>query len=116
MAFQAKRKFPRVSGREAVRIRSSSGVEYATFEDISSGGLRLWLEHPIKVGDLLELEFDLPSDWVDAKQTRSMRRPARVVRAVQKGDSYEIGVQFLDAMPEISRHLGSAIDDQAGPF
>lgn len=116
MAFQAKRKFPRKYGREAVRLWTKSGVVYSNFEDISLGGLRLWLEHSLKPGEILEVEFDLPTDWVEASRHRSLRRPARVVRCAARGDFYEVGVQFLDAPPDWMRQISKPIDDQAGPF
>jgi hypothetical protein len=106
MAFLAKRRFPRETRREGVKIVSAQGVEYGTFEDISAGGLKLTLDRSADVGEILELEFRPRSGEKD------IHAPVRVVRSMKKGRDFEIGVVFLGSFPQ----LASLVDPKQGPF
>ncbi len=113
MAFQAKRKFQRSVQREAVRITSKAGVEYATYEDLSGGGLKLWLDHPLEKDSSLSLEFTLRPQ---SDRTQEVVVMARVVRCVKINDGYEVGVQFVN-LADSTRHIIQRLfASEDGPF
>jgi hypothetical protein len=105
MAFQAKRKFKRSVQREAVRLLTPSGLEYATFEDLSAGGLKLWMDHEMEPGTMIDLDFC------------SIRTMGRVVRSIKKNDGcFEVGVQFIDLQSSTRALIEKLVDSEEGPF
>lgn len=114
MAFQAKRKFKRSVTREGVRLMTPSGLEYSTFEDLSAGGLKLWLDHEIDSGVMIELEFSLSA--ASAAPKNSLRVMGRVVRSVKKENGFEVGVQFIDLQSSTRAFLEKLVDSSEGPF
>jgi|GEM_PF-4653887 len=114
MAFQAKRQYVRRSSREAVRILSRVGVEYATFEDISAGGLKLWMKRNTIPGEVLKLEFLLP--YSGAGRYQDMKIDVIVVRSEKKEERYEVGVKFIE-LPQGKRLLlETVVDCTSGSF
>lgn len=114
MAFEAKRQFSRKTSREAVKILSSRGVEYATFEDISAGGLKLWMERPAESGEALQLEFYLP--YAGKGRHLDLVVDARVVRSIKRDSHYEVGVKFTELKPDDVERLKTVVDVQQGRF
>ncbi len=114
MAFKAKRQFQRSSLREGAKIRTANGIEYSTLEDLSAGGLRLYLDHDVALGSLLELSFTVRS--LSTGRSEEVKTMARVVRSVKEKDSYFVGVQFLDLKEEWRRSLQAMVDSKEGPF
>lgn len=113
MAFLAKRQYPRSALREGIRIRSSRGVEYSTLEDLSAGGLKLFLDHDLDLGSVLELSFSIRIAGSKPSEFSAM---GRVVRSVKQGTDYFIGVQFLDLDEKARQSLQAMVDSGEGPF
>lgn len=113
MAFMAKRQYPRSSLREGVRIRSDRGVEYATIEDLSAGGLKIYLDHDLAVGSLLELSFSVRVSGAKVEEISVM---GRVVRSIKHDMAFFIGVQFMDLNEKYRQSLHAMVDSGDGPF
>ena len=107
MAFEAKRKFKRSVQREAVRILTASGLEYATFEDLSAGGLKLWLDHEVPSGLMMELEFSLRASSGDL--ISNLKVLGRVVRCIKQSSGFEVGIHFVDLPQAARRSLSMAL-------
>jgi len=114
MAFQAKRKYTRKTGREAVKILSQRGVEYATFEDISAGGLKLWMDRSIEAGEVMQVEFLLP--YVGHGRHLGLEVDAQVVRCIKRDKAFEVGVKFLRLSDSEWQQLETAVDCTKGSF
>lgn len=113
MAFQAKRRFQRSVQREAVKILSKAGIEYATYEDLSAGGLRLWLDHEVDLGTLYELEFKLR---VWGQSPLEILVQGRVVRCVKIQDGFDVGVEFLNLPQATIAAIQKHFSAEEGPF
>jgi len=113
MAFMAKRQYPRSSLREGVRIRSHRGVEYATIEDLSAGGLKIYLDHDVATGTLLELSFSIRLGGSKAQEISVM---GRVVRSIRHDMAYFVGIQFMDLSDQSRQSLQAMVDSGEGPF
>lgn len=114
MAFKAKRKFPRSTRREGVKVRTAVGLEYGTFDDLSIGGIKLFLDHSKQEDELMQVEFNLPGS-----PKIEIRATGRVVRSVKSSTGYEIGVEFLHIHPALRGELQEfcdKIDTVDGPF
>jgi len=96
MGFSSKRIHPRKLLRDGVKIYASEGVEYATFEDISGGGVRLFMNRAPLIGEVIDMELRFPGLRQDT------RISAKVVRVNESGSSFEVGLEFLrvDLEPE----------------
>ncbi|MGA0163455.1 MAG: PilZ domain-containing protein [Bdellovibrionota bacterium] len=116
MAYQAKRKFPRKLTRDGVRVRTSAGIEYGTFEDLSLGGLRLLMEREMPAGEMIDLEFSFLSPSVESEVRLQVKAMGRVMRSSPRSDLFEIGVAFLSVPKELARHWTTSVDDPIGPF
>ena len=113
MAFMAKRQHPRSTLREGVRIRSDRGVEYATIEDLSAGGLKIYLDHDVAVGSLLELSFSIR---VAGSSVEEICVLGRVVRSIKHNMGFFVGVQFMDLSERYRQSLQAMVDSGEGPF
>lgn len=114
MAFQAKRHFTRRVGREAVKLLSSRGVEYAVFEDISAGGLRLRMERKVAEGSRFHAEFLLP--YKGQGRYEQMIAEIEVLRCSPVGDHYELGARFCYIDAPSQKALENTIDCTPGSF
>lgn len=120
MAYSAKRRSPRISQREAVRIKNSHGILYAVFEDLSAVGLKLFTDNPMTVGEVLLLEFTCRDS---AGESFDVKVEGRVARCAMLSSSatnpYEIGIAFNERLPTSilpSDTLESASDAELGRF
>jgi hypothetical protein len=113
MAYRAKRKFVRSIQRDAVKILSPQGVEYATYEDLSAGGLKLWLDHDMAPTSTFLLEFSFRSPQGASQKISVM---ARAVRCTSSKDGFEIGVQFLNLSVATRTAIEKLFDVGEGPF
>lgn len=114
MAFQAKRKFKRCVQREAVRVIGPSGIEYATYEDISVGGVKLYMDYEKAPNVNLNLEFTVRGE--QGENLGNIRTSGRVVRSIKSGDGFEVGVQFINLDDRLRVSLERLIDAEEGPF
>jgi len=98
MAFLAKRIHPRKLLRDGVKIYAPRGVEYATFEDISGGGIRLFMSRAPEMGEIIDMELRFPGMRQDT------RISAQVVRVNPSERSFEVGLEFLKIDPAAEAH------------
>lgn len=114
MAYRAKRKFQRSVQRDAVKILSPAGVEYSTFDDLSLGGLKLWLDREMLPPTVISLEFTLRSSLRSA--VIPIKVMGRVVRCIPSKRGFEIGVAFMGL--DVSTHMAmeKLFDAEEGPF
>ena len=98
MGFLAKRIHPRKLLRDGVKIYAPQGVEYATFEDISGGGIRLFMNRSPELGEIFDMELRFPGLRQDT------RISAKVVRVNESGRSFEVGLEFLKIDPATEAH------------
>ena len=113
MAFAAKRRFARSIQRDAVKIKSSSGIEYATYEDVSAGGLKLWLDHDVNIGNIFALEFTLRSV---GGRNAEISVLGQVVRCITRPSGHEVGIQFLDLQDSVRKEILQHTKTEDGPF
>jgi hypothetical protein len=120
MAYSAKRRFQRSPQREAVKIRTPHGVEYAVFDDLSAGGMKIWIDNPKDIGSLMQLEFSIRNPEGRIIHIRNSAIVARCVKAkIESSDGFEIGVQFRESLSAelFSRASKTdAVDSETGPF
>jgi c-di-GMP-binding flagellar brake protein YcgR len=114
MAFQAKRKFKRSVQREGIRVTSPAGIEYATYEDISAGGVRLIMDYEKAPHAALEMEFTLRGE--NGESLGNIRTFGRVVRSIKLQNGYEVGVAFTNLDDRIRSMIERLIDAEEGPF
>lgn len=114
MAYQAKRQFNRKTSREAVKLLSSRGVEYAVFEDISAGGLRILMEHKVELGTKFRAEFLLP--YTGTGRYQGMEVEVEAVRCEPHKDGYDVGVKFSNLDSARRSQMETSIDCTPGEF
>lgn len=120
MAYSAKRRFQRSPQREAVKIRTPHGVEYAVFDDLSAGGMKIWLDHSMEEGSLIQLEFSIRNAQGQIIHVRNSAIVARCIKVrAETGDGFQVGVQFRQSLSseyfsDASKSAG--IDSESGPF
>lgn len=114
MAFQAKRKFKRSIQRDGVRVTSPAGIEYATYEDISAGGVKLFMEYEKRPHAQLEMQFTVRNE--SGENLGDIHTFGRVVRSIKTQDGYEIGVAFTNLDDRIRAMFEKLIDGEEGPF
>jgi hypothetical protein len=99
--------------RDAVKILSPAGVEYATYEDLSVGGLKLWLDHEMLPPTTIRLEFSLRPALQGSTPIKVL---GRVVRCLPSKLGFEIGVQFIGLDPTTQSAMEKLFDLSEGPF
>lgn len=112
MAYQAKRQFFRRRLREGVQIKGTHGLEYATYEDICPGGLKVYLEHPLELKNLLKLSFSIPRD----RRNLEVQCCGRVVWCVERSDEpgcFEVGLEFVGLSDTARQHIQELVDQSA---
>lgn len=114
MAFQAKRKFKRCVQKDGVRVVGPAGVEYAIYDDISAGGVRLIMEYEKAPHTPLEMQFSLRNEM--GENLGDIRTRGRVVRSIKSDRGYEVGVEFINLDDRIRSMLERLIDADEGPF
>jgi hypothetical protein len=102
--------------RDGVRVRTTSGLEYGTFEDLSLGGVRLVMERELPAGEIVDLEFSIRGSGIEAELRLSVKALGRVIHSFARNDSFESGIAFLSIPKELARHWTTSVDDPIGPF
>lgn len=116
MAFLAKRRFPRILNRDGVKLYAEHGIEYATFEDVSAVGIRLFLDREPRMGEHFRVEFRLPRPQaLSGAASSHFSLKARVVRVIPSGKGYEVGLEFLEGRDRIAAELHQGLDTAVGP-
>jgi len=117
MGYQAKRKYKRAVYTDGVKLETGNGVEFATYEDVSFGGLRLYLDHDVKAGAIMQASFTVRHGGID-KIRSEIRVLGKVVRCIKSISGYTVGLQFLNLTKETRENLASLVevDIEAGPF
>lgn len=111
MAFKAKRQHPRASLREGIKVRTAIGIEYGTFDDLSIGGLKLFLDHAKREGEVVDLEFRVASGM--AGQIKVL---GRVVRCLEHSSGYEVGIEFVNIAASMRDRITKLFDTGEGPY
>jgi hypothetical protein len=98
------RRFPRVQAEHAVMLRLL-GVrpfeEFARTRVLGPGGCMFVSQESLGFGSLMELSI--------AVQGRVLRTDSRVVYEIRKGDSHQVGVEFLRISPADRAFLETVI-------
>jgi len=114
-AFRAKRQYKRSIMKEGVRITSPDGLEYSTSEDLSAGGVKIYLDRDPQIGSILELQFTLRSP--EGKLLTEIKTLGKVVRSVKSNSGYQVGLQFLNLQDRAQVAINEMISsDKDGPF
>jgi len=111
---QERRRFKRVKTPILCRpIGRPFGSWREPAQDISRGGLRVYTDEKLKIGDAMEVELFLPDgSAVIAKVAVAW------IETLKKGDpaGYDVGLAFLDPSdPRLARLAAVLGDDPAGP-
>ncbi len=112
MAFLAKRKHPRRTTRDGVKILGSQGPEFASFEDLSAGGIRLFMDRNPEIGEQFDVELRL------AGMPKSILLKAKVIWSKTQGRQYEVGSEFIEKNDKLESLLIPKTDAGSleGPF
>ena len=96
-----RRRFPRLSSQVYCRIGRSQSLRQRV-SNISLGGVRIYSDQRLDVGEEVELELHFPSGFSDIGR-------ARVVWIKEmlpdSGASYDVGLEFLELPEDIIREL-----------
>jgi len=114
-AYHAKRSSPRAAFKEGLKLKGPQGLEYSTVEDLSTGGLKIWLDHEMTLGSLVEVEFNLRSKQ-NGQILGAIQAITRVVRSVKSGDGFQVGLQFVELQHKMRELIDSFSDAEDGPF
>ena len=114
MAFKAKRQYPRYVLREGVKLETGIGIEFSTFDDVSCGGIKLYLDHEVKIGALIEANFTIPRGPNNIRS--EIKSLSRVVRCIKQNKGYTVGLQFLNMSKDMKSNLSTLVDITDGPF
>ncbi len=87
--------------RKPIRFSSS---------DLSTGGAFLVADVLFEVGELLQVEFDLPG----GRHVRARSRVVRVARGAQKDKQPGMGIEFLDLSPDDRAAIDARRPENAG--
>lgn len=84
----------------------------ALARNFSEGGLLLVVPRELRIahGNILELEIKLPDDKLeDYLRQPPLTVSGRVVRVEHRGDSDQLGIEFLNVGPQLLQQLRSAL-------
>jgi hypothetical protein len=102
-----RRRFPRLSSRVYYRIGKSQSLRQRV-SNISLGGVRIYSDERLDVGEEVELELHFPNGFSD-------KGSARVVwiKALppDSGASYDVGLEFLEFSDETIDELKKILED-----
>lgn len=96
----------RVQGRHSVEIKTKSIEEFAEVyaDDISSGGTRLHVNRPLKVGGALTIHFKLPAG-------KDLIAADGIVRWCEPREfGFAVGVEFADLSAHAKRFVADVIE------
>lgn len=104
-----RRRFPRLSSRVYYRIGKSQSLRQRV-SNISLGGLRIYNDERLDIGEEVELELHFPNGY-------SGKGSARVVWIKElppdSGASYDVGLEFLEFPDEAIKELTDALKDKS---
>lgn len=102
-----RRRYPRLSSQVYYRIGKSHSLRQRV-SNISLGGARIYSDHRLDVGEVVELELHFPSGFSD-------KGSARVVWIKElppdSGASYDVGLEFLELPEEAIKELKETLKD-----
>ena len=106
----ARRSFPRVQTRFAVRFGTVQDfvLEYAA--NISAGGVFVQSEEPLPLNSIVRVEMELPGGGPPVPARAVVVHRVTREEANQRGVLAGMGVQFMDADDEFRRRIDAAID------
>ncbi len=78
-------------------------------KDVSAGGLGVVVQERIPVGSQIQVEIHVPP------LSRTLSAEGQVVRTGAQGDSFELGVRFVQMNPEDRQALDEAIEKFYSP-
>lgn len=104
-----RRRFPRLSSRVYYRIGKSQSLRQRV-SNISLGGVRIYNDERLDIGEEVELELHFPNGY-------SGKGSARVVWIKElppdSGASYDVGLEFLEFPDEAIKELTDALKDKS---
>lgn len=104
-----RRRFPRLASRVYCRIGKSPSLRQRV-SNISLGGVRIYSDQRLDVGEEVELELHFPNGY-------SGQGMARVVWIKElppdSGASYDVGFEFLDLPEEAVDELKKALETKS---
>jgi hypothetical protein len=102
-----RRRYPRLPSQVYYRIGKSHSLRQRV-SNISLGGARIYSDHRLDVGEVVELELHFPSGF-------SEKGSARVVWIKElppdSGASYDVGLEFLELPEEAVKELKETLKD-----
>ncbi len=103
-----RRRFPRLSSPVYYRIAKSQSLRQRV-SNISLGGVRIYSDLRIDVGEQVELELHFPNGF-------SSKGKARVVWIKElppaSGTNYDVGLEFIELPQDAIRELIEALKDK----
>ena len=106
-SFKDRRRFPRLPSQVYYRIGKSQSLRQRV-SNISLGGVRIYSDQRLDIGEVVELELHFPNGF-------SGKCKARVVWIKEippdSGASYDVGLEFLELPKEAIRELMGVLKD-----
>ena len=104
-----RRRFPRLSSQVYYRIGKSQSLRQRV-SNISLGGVRIYSDERLDVGEQVELELHFSSGY-------SGKGSARVVWIKElppdSGASYDVGLEFIEFPEEAIKELTELLEDKS---
>ena len=108
-SYKDRRRFPRLSSHVYYRIGKSQSLRQRV-SNISLGGVRIYSDQRLDVGEHVELELHFPDGFAG-------KGAARVVWIKElppdSGASYDVGLEFLELPEEAVKKLMEALKDKS---
>ncbi|HZS38232.1 MAG TPA: PilZ domain-containing protein [Polyangia bacterium] len=108
MPERERRHGPRMPVQMWVEETSAEGTYFNHSANLSAGGIYLEKTIPHPVGTVVQLQFTLPGD------PAPIRVRAKIVAAMTGDDRVGMGLNFVDAAPDVVRRINKYIDDAGG--
>ena len=107
-AFKDRRRFPRISSPVYYRVAKLHSLRQRV-SNISLGGIRIYSDQRLDIGEQLELELHFPSGYAG-------KGTARVVWIKElppaSGSSYDVGLEFLELPDEAIKELMKTLKEK----
>ena len=108
-SFKDRRRYPRLSSQVYYRIGKSKSLRQRV-SNISLGGVRIYSDERLDIGEEMELELHFPNG-------NSTQGKARVVWIKElppsSGSSYDVGLEFLEFSKEGIIELTETLKDKS---
>lgn len=100
-----RRRYPRVIAPVSYRTPKRPGPKRVV-SDLSLGGVRIFSDEHLELGERLELDFFLP----DGSTVKAMAKVAWIKEMPEKAEAlYDVGMEFVELSGSVREKLGKVL-------